>query len=250
MVVENNPGIALSLNDVSRYMPALGGTDQQPLKIVTEVNLQVSRGESCAIVGASGSGKTTLLGIMAGMDQPDTGDVTLSASDCRQYSLYRLGEEERAKIRACEMGFVFQNFQLVADMHALDNVLLALELSYYARGKDATSNAKRKTAREWLDRVGLDDRHQHFPRQLSGGEQQRVALARAFACQPAILFADEPTGSLDENTAREMTELLFSLQSDTGSTMVLVTHDTSLAARCDTGYRLAEHRLALAAQPE
>jgi len=225
-------------------MPALAGSGEIDIKIVTEVDLEVRAGETCAIVGASGSGKTTLLGIMAGMDQPDDGDVLLHAGTAQEQNLYTLSEEQRAQIRARDMGFVFQNFQLVADMHALDNVMLSLELAYYARGRQLAASTVRKTACEWLDRVGLANRLYHFPRQLSGGEQQRVALARAFACEPGILFADEPTGSLDENTAREMIELLFSLNHDTGSTMVLVTHDASLAARCDSVYRLANQRLA------
>jgi len=159
-------------------------------------------------------------------------------------SLYELNEEQRAQIRARDMGFVFQNFQLVADMHAMDNVMLALQLSHHARGMQQTGSLIRETASDWLDRVGLGNRLMHFPRQLSGGEQQRVALARAFACQPGLLFADEPTGSLDESTAKEMIELLFALNRDIGSTMVLVTHDASLAARCDNVYQLAQHRLA------
>ncbi len=247
MALDNNIGIALALQNISRQMPSLDSSEEIPLKIVTDVNLEVGAGESCTIVGASGSGKTTLLGIMAGMDTPDAGEVILRAGSSQQCSLYTLGEEERAQIRARDMGFVFQNFQLVADMHALDNVMLALELSQHARGLKLGATVVRDTAREWLDRVGLANRHFHFPRQLSGGEQQRVALARAFACQPGILFADEPTGSLDERTAREMIDLLFELNRDTGSTMVLVTHDASLASRCDSVYRLAEHRLAPAA---
>lgn len=274
-------GISLSLRNISRQMPLpdsggpddSGPEDSRPentgsgsnaphskgLEIVTDVNLEVQRGETCAVVGASGSGKTTLLGIMAGMDAPDSGDVILGgrgsgdsrgassdggsgSSGSGEQSLYALNEEQRAQIRARDMGFVFQNFQLVADMHALDNILLSLELSYHARGKQSRANI-RALASEWLAKVGLGDRQFHFPRQLSGGEQQRVALARAFACQPGILFADEPTGSLDEDTAEDMIALLFSLSRDTGSTMVLVTHDQALASRCDSIYRLEKHRL-------
>ena len=250
-------GISLSLSNISRRMPALDDSRQegaapgsnsyvpgkQGLEIVTDVNLLVQNGETCAVVGASGSGKTTLLGIMAGMDAPDSGEVTLSAEGNGAVNLYSLTEEQRAKIRARDMGFVFQNFQLVADMHALDNVLLSLELSSHARGEQSARKKIRALASEWLAKVGLGARQHHFPRQLSGGEQQRVALARAFACQPGVLFADEPTGSLDEATAEEMIELLFSLNRDTGSTMILVTHDQSLASRCDSVYRLERHRL-------
>lgn len=243
-IVLEKTGIALTLRNVCRHMPALAGSGEAAIEIVTEVDLEVRAGETCAVVGASGSGKTTLLGIMAGMDQPDNGEVLLHAGTALQQSLYTLSEEQRAQIRARDMGFVFQNFQLVADMHALDNVMLSLELAHYARGHQLAASTVRKTASEWLERVGLASRLFHFPRQLSGGEQQRVALARAFACEPGILFADEPTGSLDENTAREMIELLFSLNRDTGSTMILVTHDASLATRCDSVYRLANQRLA------
>lgn len=247
-----NIGLSLSLNNVCRRMPALDdstgegattGDSVLGLEIVTNIDLQVHTGSTCAVVGASGSGKTTLLGIMAGMDKPDSGDVLLGSATADELNLYELSEEQRARIRARDMGFVFQNFQLVADMHALDNVLLSLELSYHARGEKSPSAGLRKRASQWLEKVGLGDRQYHFPRQLSGGEQQRVALARAFACQPGILFADEPTGSLDEETAEEMMELLFSLNRDTGSTMVLVTHDPSLAARCDNVFRLEKHRL-------
>lgn len=223
-----------------------GGTNQS-LEIVTDVDLEVMASETCAVVGASGSGKTTLLGIMAGMDEPDTGSVWLRSCDGhKETSLYALSEEQRAQTRARDMGFVFQNFQLVADMSALDNVLLSLELSGHARGEQRSRQAKINDAQAWLARVGLQDRQQHFPRQLSGGEQQRVALARAFACEPGILFADEPTGSLDEHTAAGMMDLLFSLNREFGATMVLVTHDPSLASRCASVYRLEQRRLSLA----
>lgn len=254
---KTHSGISLSLRDICRRMPARGdgkvngiSTDSgtsvrknHDFEIVTDVNMKVAKGETCAVVGASGSGKTTLLGIMAGMDSPDNGQVILRAEDQDALSLYDCNEEQRARVRARDMGFVFQNFQLVDDMHALDNVLLSLQLSCHARGEKPVTAEIKATASEWLTKVGLGDRQFHFPRQLSGGEQQRVALARAFACQPGILFADEPTGSLDENTAEEMMSLLFSLNRDTGSTMILVTHDSSLASRCDSIYRLERHRL-------
>ncbi len=247
-------GIPLTLDSVARRMPSYNGhssadessANSPSLEIVTDVNLEVSAAETCAVVGASGSGKTTLLGIMAGMDRPDAGRVLLGSSDGEaERDLYSLGEEQRAQIRARDMGFVFQNFQLVADMSALDNVVLSLELSGHARGTLRERGAIVKDAQEWLARVGLQDRQRHFPRQLSGGEQQRVALARAFACEPGILFADEPTGSLDEHTAEGMIELLFSLNREFGATMVLVTHDPSLAARCANVYRLEKRRLSL-----
>ena len=214
------------------------------LQIVSGVSLKVDAAETCAIVGASGSGKTTLLGIMAGMDKPDSGEVSLDHLDRAPVSLYDLSEEERAAIRARDMGFVFQNFQLVADMNALDNVSLSLQLSHHARtGRSPDRKSTASAARQWLDRVGLGARLGHFPRQLSGGEQQRVALARAFACKPGLLFADEPTGSLDEETAEEMIDLLFELNRDIGSTMILVTHDPSLASRCSSVYRLEKRSL-------
>ncbi len=253
-------GLELELSGVSRSMPGTGtrtGSSAQSaavLPIVRDVALCVAAGETCAIVGASGSGKTTLLGIMAGMDAPDTGRVLLHCEgrdgrDTR--SLYDHDEEWRAQLRAREMGFVFQNFQLIDDMTALDNVHLAIELSQHAVKKSNATSAPHRVcddstgerARRWLQRVGLGERLQHFPRQLSGGEQQRVALARAFASEPAILFADEPTGSLDEQTAASMIDLLFELNRERGSTMVLVTHDAELAARCDSVYRLSQHRL-------
>lgn len=226
-------GVALNARNINKSL----GTGDETINILNDVSLTIGAGESCAIVGASGSGKTTLLGVLAGMDPPDSGDIAIastntSASD--SYSIYQYDEDWRAALRGSEMGFVFQNFQLIADMTALDNVMLPLELA----GIDDSAIAK-----NWLAKVGLAERLDHYPRQLSGGEQQRVALARAFVNTPKILFADEPTGSLDETTAATVIEQLFELNKTNGSTMVLVTHDNALAERCDTIYRLANGRI-------
>ena len=201
---------------------------ESAISVLRNLDLQVDAASSCAIVGSSGSGKTTLLSILAGMDHADEGAVMLEAGDW-QASLLALDEDQRASLRGQMMGFVFQNFQLIADMTALDNVMLPLELS---------GNSARDQAHYWLERVGLAGRAGHYPRQLSGGEQQRVALARAFVNQPKLLFADEPTGSLDERTAAEMIELLFQLVGDQSVTLVLVTHDQPLAGRCDRAFQL------------
>lgn len=189
------------------------------LEILKGINVEIKRGESVAIVGPSGSGKTTLLGLLAGLDVATTGDVEL----CGQ-ALSTLDEDERAALRAAHVGFVFQSFQLLPALTALENVMLPLEL---AGRRDAGTDARR-----YLDQVGLASRMDHYPRQLSGGEQQRVALARAFAVQPAILFADEPTGNLDEKTGGRIADQLFALNASAGTTLVLVTHEMSLARRC------------------
>jgi len=183
------------------------------------INIAIAAGESLAVIGASGSGKTTLLGILAGLDVPSSGSVALAGEE-----LTHLDEESRALLRGRLVGFVFQNFQLLASLTAAENVMLPIEL----RG-DADAAVR---AAELLDRVGLGERGHHYPRQLSGGEQQRVAIARAFACRPQVLFADEPTGNLDTTTGAKVTELLFDLNADFGTTLVLVTHDPRLAARC------------------
>lgn len=172
-----------------------------------------------AIVGASGSGKSTLLGLLAGLDLPSSGTVEVAAT-----ALSQLGEDERAALRARLLGFVFQSFQLMPSLTALENVMLPLELSGRS---DAAAQA-----RKWLERVGLASRLNHYPRLLSGGEQQRVAIARAFAPHPRLILADEPTGNLDEATGRHIMDLMFELNRDLGTTLILVTHDKSLAARC------------------
>jgi putative ABC transport system ATP-binding protein len=189
------------------------------LTIVRDVSFAIAAGEPVAIVGQSGAGKSTLLALLAGLDTPTSGKVWLAGTD-----ITTLDEDGRARLRAARVGFVFQSFHLVPALTALENVMLPLEL---AGRKDA-----RRTAREALERVGLKDRTGHYPRQLSGGEQQRVALARAFVTQPAVLFADEPTGNLDTVTGAKIGELLFELNATSRTTIVLVTHDNSLASRC------------------
>jgi len=200
------------------------------LTILDEVSFRIEAGETAAIVGASGSGKSTLLGLIAGLDRPSSGSVTIFSQ-----ALDALDEEARAAWRAKHLGFVFQSFQLLPQMTALENVMLPLEL---AGRRDAAA-----VARHLLDRVGLADRVSHYPRTLSGGEQQRVALARAFAPNPALLLADEPTGSLDAATGARIVDLMFELNREQGSTLVLVTHDESLAARCGLRLRLHAGRL-------
>ena len=190
------------------------------LTILSGLDLQIKPGESAAIVGASGSGKSTLLSILAGLDQPTSGEVVLAGS-----RIDHLDEDERAKVRGEHVGFVFQSFQLLPNLTALENVMLPLELSGHG---DALQRAQ-----HLLKRVGLEQRLDHYPKQLSGGEQQRVAIARAFAGEPDILFADEPTGNLDEKTGETVIELLFEVNRESSTTLVLVTHDLELANRCD-----------------
>ncbi|MEX1999327.1 MAG: ABC transporter ATP-binding protein [Gemmatimonadales bacterium] len=199
------------------------------LTVLHDVNLTIDPGAFVAIVGPSGSGKTTLLGLLAGLDRPTTGTVTLKGID-----LATLDEDARAEFRAAHVGFVFQSFQLIPTLTALENVLVPLELRPGGvHGNDES------TARALLTRVGLGDRMDHYPAQLSGGEQQRVGLARAFAARPRILFADEPTGSLDTETGAGIIDLLFELNREAGTTMVLVTHDPALASRTGRVIRLA-----------
>jgi putative ABC transport system ATP-binding protein len=190
-----------------------------PLTILEDVSFEIDAGASLAIVGASGSGKTTLLGLLAGLDLPSQGDVWLDGE-----SLASLDEDARAALRQRLLGFVFQSFQLLPALTAQENVMLPLELA----GVDDA----RARARAWLERVGLGKRMHHYPRQLSGGEQQRVAIARAFAGEPKLLMADEPTGNLDGATGVEIAELMFRLNREHGTTLVLVTHDVALASRC------------------
>jgi len=195
------------------------------LTILQGVNLEINRGESVAIVGRSGSGKTTLLGLLAGLDTPSEGTVELDGAE-----ISRLSEDERAKLRARRVGFVFQSFQLLPALSALENVMLPLEL--------AGIEAPHQRARDLLERVGLGKRLNHTPRQLSGGEQQRVAIARAFASEPSILFADEPTGNLDNRTGQSVSDLLMDLNREQGATLVMVTHDERLAARCNRTFHI------------
>ncbi|MDH5835132.1 ABC transporter ATP-binding protein [Luteimonas sp. M1R5S59] len=200
------------------------------LVILDGVGFDVAAGEVVAIVGASGSGKSTLLSLLAGLDTPSGGAVTLDGEP-----ISTLDEDGRARVRGDRVGFVFQNFQLLPSLTALENVMLPLEL----RGEaDAET-----PAREMLRKVGLGERLGHYPKQLSGGEQQRVALARAFVTRPSLLFADEPTGNLDTNTGQAIIELLFAMNAEAGTTLVLVTHDDHLAARCHRTLRLDSGRL-------
>jgi putative ABC transport system ATP-binding protein len=200
------------------------------LTILHDIGFTLRARESAAIVGASGSGKSTLLAIIAGLDVPTTGKVILAGTD-----LFALNEDQRAEVRAQHLGFVFQSFQLLGNLTALENVMLPLELM--GRG-DA-----RRQATEMLQRVGLGERLGHYPKVLSGGEQQRVALARAFVVRPAVLLADEPTGSLDFATGETVMALMFDLNREAGTTLVMVTHDRAIAARCDRQLKIEAGRL-------
>ncbi|MFZ9639187.1 MAG: ABC transporter ATP-binding protein [Hylemonella sp.] len=211
---ENEPVIVVE--HVSKSVTDSSGT----LAILRDIDFVVPPRQTLAIVGASGSGKSTLLSIIAGLDTPSQGTVRLAGRD-----LFALNEDERAQLRAEQVGFVFQSFQLLGNLTALENVMLPLEL---AGRRDA-----RATATEMLGRVGLGERLRHYPKVLSGGEQQRVALARAFVVEPAVLLADEPTGSLDFATGEKVMELMFDLNREQGTTLVLVTHDPAIAQRCE-----------------
>jgi putative ABC transport system ATP-binding protein len=201
------------------------------LEILRDIDFSLAARETAAIVGASGSGKSTLLSIIAGLDTPTGGTVRLAGQD-----LFAIDEDARAELRAHQVGFVFQSFQLMGNLNALENVMLPLEL---AGRRDA-----RKAATEMLGRVGLGERLGHYPRVLSGGEQQRVALARAFVVRPAVLLADEPTGSLDFATGETVMELMFDLNREQGTTLVLVTHDRAIATRCERRITIEAGRIA------
>jgi putative ABC transport system ATP-binding protein len=205
-------------------------TSAGPLTILNDINFSVVSGSSVAILGASGSGKTTLLGLLAGLDMPSSGHVEIAGQD-----LSALDEDGRALLRARSVGFVFQNFQLIQGMTALENVMLPLEL--------AGESTAEQSAEELLLRVGLEQRGHHYPQQLSGGEQQRCAIARAFASRPHLLFADEPTGNLDQETGRLIIELLFALNREQGATLIIATHDESLAGRCERRLRFVGSQL-------
>ncbi|MCB1966606.1 MAG: ABC transporter ATP-binding protein [Candidatus Accumulibacter sp.] len=197
----------------------------QPLTILHEISFSVAAGETVAIVGASGSGKSTLLGLMAGLDQPSSGSVALAGEE-----LGGLDEDARAVLRGRLLGFVFQTFQLLPSLTAIENVMLPLELA-------GAANARREAER-WLQRVGLVHRLQHYPKHLSGGEQQRVALARAFAPGPRLVLADEPTGNLDAVTGHQVIDLMFAINAESATTLILVTHDEEIAARCRRRLRM------------
>ncbi len=225
MIVDT--GFALEASEVSKVVDGPDGR----LTILDRVSLAVAHGDSLAIVGASGSGKTTLLGLLAGLDRPSSGAIALAGE-----RLDQLDEEARARLRRSRVGFVFQGFHLLPALNAEENVMLPLDLD----GRDDA----RERAADALQRVGLGARRHHYPSQLSGGEQQRVALARAFVHGPGILFADEPTGNLDQRTGGGVGDLLFELNREHGTTLVLVTHDAKLAARCARSLQLREGRIA------
>lgn len=211
----------LNVERLTKSYPTAAG----PLTVLNEVSFSIMAGTSVAVVGPSGSGKTTLLGLCAGLDQPSSGRVVLAGE-----SIDAMNEDDRARVRNTHVGFVFQNFQLIPTLTALENILVPVEL----RGEAGLE----PEARELLARVGLGERCDHYPVQLSGGEQQRVALARAFMNRPKILFCDEPTGNLDDDTAHAMVELIFGINRERGTTLVLVTHDLDLARRCHRVLRL------------
>ncbi|UCC13277.1 MAG: ATP-binding cassette domain-containing protein [Gammaproteobacteria bacterium] len=219
--------MVLESSKLTREVSSPEGT----LTIVDGIDLGIARGESVAIIGASGAGKSTLLALLAGLDLPTAGQVILDGQD-----LTRLDEDGRAALRAQRVGFVFQSFHLIPSLTALENVMLPLELAGDRQARAAASAV--------LERVGLAERAKHYPRQLSGGERQRVAIARAFVGRPLILFADEPTGNLDAATGDRVANLLFELNAEHGTTLVLVTHDKTLASRCDRTVSLDAGRLA------
>lgn len=212
---------------LTRHLTKQVQSGDSKIHILRDINLDIKSGESVAIVGASGSGKTTLLSILAGLDQPTSGEVYFD-----NQPLHLLSEEERARIRAESIGFIFQSFQLLPTLTALENVMLPLEIQYVAAKK------ARADAAEWLKRVGLGARLHHYPKRLSGGEQQRVAIARAFVNQRKIIFSDEMTGNLDIQTGRMVSDILFSLNQEFHTTLVLVTHDERLSSRCQKRYQL------------
>jgi putative ABC transport system ATP-binding protein len=222
----SNSTKVLSANHLEKRVISSDGS----LTILHDISFDISPGETVAITGASGSGKSTLLGLLAGLDLPTSGEILLMGQN-----LHSLNEDGRANLRAKHVSFVFQSFQLLSHLTALENVLLPAQMAGH---KDADIEA-----RKWLERVGLQERLNHFPKTLSGGEQQRVALARAFITNPDILFADEPTGSLDEGSGERVIELLFELNRAIGSTLILVTHDAALAGRCQRQLHLQGGRL-------
>jgi putative ABC transport system ATP-binding protein len=222
----NNPSPIVTASGLCKSV----ANGAQPLAILQDIGLAVMPGEAVAIVGASGSGKSTLLGLLAGLDVPSSGSVTLAGQE-----LFALDEDGRAALRAKLLGFVFQSFQLLPSLNALENVMLPLELAGVTGAHTA--------AEAMLRRVGLGERLHHYPKTLSGGEQQRVALARAFVINPQLLMADEPTGNLDAATGADVINLLFELNAERGTTLILVTHDDGLAKRCNRVIRVAGGRV-------
>ncbi len=223
---ESVPDVVLSATDLSKQVSSPEGS----LTILSGVSFRVNAGDSVAVVGPSGAGKSTLLALLAGLDLPTTGHVELNGNN-----LSELDEDGRARVRAESVGFVFQSFHLVPSLNALENVMLPLEL--------AGHDDPRRAGRDIIGQVGLADRARHYPAQLSGGEKQRVAIARAFAIEPAVLFADEPTGNLDTQTGATIMQLMFELNRRSSTTLILVTHDAGLAGRCDRILSLDAGRL-------
>ena len=228
----NSNEFALQADNLSKIVTSPEGM----LTILDQVSLQVSHGERIAIIGASGAGKSTLLGLLAGLDLPTSGKVWLGGSE-----LTALDEDGRAALRANEVGFVFQSFHLIPSLTALENVMLPLELASHEQPLQAAMQA--------LQNVGLGERSGHYPRQLSGGEKQRVAIARAYVIQPTVLFADEPTGNLDHQTGEAVIEVLFRMNREYGTTLVLVSHDLGLADRCDRIIRMEAGHIQTELQP-
>ncbi|WP_438938508.1 ABC transporter ATP-binding protein [Algibacillus agarilyticus] len=200
-------------------------TNEQELKLLCPTTFAIYPKETVAIIGASGSGKSTLLGLLAGLDSPSSGEIWLN-----NHALHKMNEDQRAQVRANDVGFVYQSFMLIDSLTAIENIMLPLELAAHKEAKNLADN--------WIDLVGLSHRPDHFPNQLSGGEQQRVAIARAFACQPKLLFADEPTGNLDETNSQLIEDLLFQLNEENDTTLVIVTHDNQLAEKCDRIFKM------------
>ena len=221
-----NEKYAIYADAVSKQFNTQAGT----LTLFTDLKIAIDHGDTVAIVGPSGAGKSTLLSLLSGLDTPSNGHVYING-----HATDSLSEQARAKLRAEDIGFIFQTFHLLPELSAFDNLMLPLEIAN-------TANPE-ALATEWLTKVGLGDRMHHLPNQLSGGEQQRVAIARAFVCSPNILFADEPTGNLDETTGNEIADQLFALNKDQNTTLVLITHDPALAAKCHKQYRLKQGTL-------
>jgi len=226
----------LEVHSLTKQVADLNLDSNQPLVILSDIDFAIQLGETIAIVGPSGSGKSTLLGLLAGLDTPSAGKVLIEGQD-----IFSLDEDGRAQLRAEKMGFVFQSFQLLPAFTTLENVMLPLEIIGVADPEPI--------ARGVLERVGLGKRLQHYPQQLSGGEQQRVAIARAFAPSPHILLADEPTGNLDRQTGQQIIELLFELNQEKGTTLILVTHDMALAQKCNRSLQLDGGQLQTSVNP-